>query len=938
MSRKIGLALMVAAGLPVCAARAAEVSSGAEFAAVLAGGESEIALTRDIMLASGIGTQTAENMALDGNGHSLTGNNDLNGFSVAKGKTLSAANVGGKYTVSDTAPADGSIYAEFTDTDGQKKYAVSAGGFERLLGSGVASTGVLSNKGMLEVADSAFVGNQVGYGGAGVHNAGLITRLNADFLKNEGSWGAALYNAGVITAFEGDFIGNTAEYYGGAVFNMGEIGTMGGFYAGNTATPYGGALFNGKDAIGNIGTIEKIIGIFSGNNAKYGSAIFNDGEVGAVAGVGFYYNGLESGYMGGAIYNSGTMDIRSSEFAGNASSYGGAVASYGTGEIADSVFRANRAAQGGAIYSNYSNGGGNIANSVFEGNEANSGGAIYNRTEGLVVTNSSFTDNTAAGYGGALYVRAGMTIRADGDTAAFSGNTADGESNAAYVMAGQTLTLETLNGGNIVSDDGFTGSEDGWTLVLSGDDSGEITLNGEIKNAEIVSGIAKGNGLTGIADAAVTNIAGGNLIGNGTNSLAMNGGLVNIQSLGFERLQLKNLALNGGKLDIYNVNVDLENVKMGEMSAEEVSGDLALVEVKSLDVLSDGEAETTHVMFADNNILAGQVASQIAESAGPVYNYDVEYLPENGEFTFTRRERKDKFNPEVLESGMAVVASIGVLNDEIYSRVLADADRTAFRKGAAEAGGGAWVKPFASSDNLEFKNYHGADARFNGVIAGADSRVKTYGNGVAAVYSAYGAYADGEAEFAAGKIEQNVWYLGAGANFYKGSAFWGITANAGYARKKANDFDKNGKFDAWLGGIGAKFGYNCVLGNGWTVQPNFYATYTYADAEDYTTGKNAKVAFDGLSMYELAPGLKIEKAFNDELQVYAKGRYVHTGTGLQHVTANGVHLPDMEIEPYAEYGLGFESSNGDASLFAEVMRRDGGRTGWNGLAGLKINF
>ena len=366
---------MVAAGLPVCAARAAEVSSGAEFAAALAGGESEIALTRDIMLASGIGTQTAENMALDGNGHSLTGNNDLNGFSVAKGKTLSAANVGGKYTVSDTAPADGSIYAEFTDTDGQKKYAVSAGGFERLLGSGVASTGVLSNKGMLEVADSAFVGNQVGYGGAGVHNAGLITRLNADFLKNEGSWGAALYNAGVITVFEGDFIGNTAEYYGGAVFNMGEIGTMGGFYAGNTATPYGGALFNGKDAIGNIGTIEKITGIFSGNNAKYGSAIFNDGEVGAVAGAGFYYNGLESGYMGGAIYNSGTMDIRSSEFAGNASSYGGAVASYGTGEIADSVFRANRAAQGGAI---------------------------YNRTEGLVVTNSSFTDNTAAGYGGAL--------------------------------------------------------------------------------------------------------------------------------------------------------------------------------------------------------------------------------------------------------------------------------------------------------------------------------------------------------------------------------------------------------------------------------------------------------------------------------------------------------------------------------------------------------
>ena len=600
--------------------------------------------------------------------------------------------------------------------------------------------------------------------------------------------------------------------------------------------------------------------------------------------------------------------------------------------VANSAFIANKGALGGAI-AVWETAANKIliSGSEFERNESQMGGAIFNRGDGMVVENSSFKGNTVSSAGGAIYSEGDLTVRADGGVSVFSGNVAAGESNAVYMDKGKTLSLETLNGGNIVSDDGFTGSEDGWRLLLSGDGSGEITLNGEIKNAEIVSGLSD-------APVSVTNIASGNLIGNGSNSLEINSGLVNILSLGLERLQLKNLTLNGGKLDIYNVNVDLENVKMGEMSAEDVSGDLALVEVKSLDVLSDGEAETTHVMFADNNILAGQVASQIAESAGPVYNYDVEYLPENGEFTFTRRERKDKFNPEVLESGMAVVASIGVLNDEIYSRVLADADRTAFRKGAAEAGGGAWVKPFASSDDLEFKNYHGADARFNGVIAGADSRVKTYGNGVAAVYSAYGAYADGEAGFAAGKIEQNVWYLRAGANFYKGSAFWGITANAGYARKKANDFDKNGKFDAWLGGIGAKFGYNCVLGNGWTVQPNFYATYTYADAEDYTPGKNAEVAFDGLSMYELAPGLKIEKAFNDELQVYAKGRYVYTGTGLQHVTANGVHLPDMEIEPYAEYGLGFESSNGDASLFAEVMRRDGGRTGWNGLAGLKINF
>lgn len=986
MSRKIGLALMVAAGLPVCAARAAEVSSGAEFAAALASGDESITLNQDISITEtdGIDKLVGTDVVIDGQGNAISNNGSKSVFYVRKGEKLTLKNIGNGYRVAEEKPVTGN-FVEFIDVDGRTKYAVAdksfngfAGNVTSEEGGGTVSLGgmlnegtadvvntvfyndngshaVIYNSGEMSIKSTAFIGNK-NENGSALDNTGYISQIaDSAFIKNSGGWaGGAINNYGEIDGIDGTFVENSTFRYGGAIFNQGQIKDIAGNFIGNTSDS-GGAIRNNMTigqisasfinnvsesnggAIYNNGNLSKISNSeFRNNGGKNGGAIFlaSRAEQLEVENTNFVGNNAEDGGAISNISNYG-VSVKSSRFENNSAKYGGAISDWVSGSemsVANSAFIANKGALGGAV-AVWETAANKIliSGSEFERNESQMGGAIFNRGDGMVVENSSFKGNTVSSAGGAIYSEGDLTVRADGGVSVFSGNVAAGESNAVYMDKGKTLSLETLNGGNIVSDDGFTGSEDGWRLLLSGDGSGEITLNGEIKNAEIVSGLSD-------APVSVTNIASGNLIGNGSNSLEINSGLVNILSLGLERLQLKNLALNGGKLDIYNVNVDLENVKMGEMSAEDVSGDLALVEVKSLDVLSDGEAETTHVMFADNNILAGQVASQIAESAGPVYNYDVEYLPENGEFTFTRRERKDKFNPEVLESGMAVVASIGVLNDEIYSRVLADADRTAFRRGAAEAGGGAWVKPFASSDDLEFKNYHGADARFNGVIAGADSRVKTYGNGVAAVYSAYGAYADGEAEFAAGKIEQNVWYLGAGANFYKGSAFWGITANAGYARKKANDFDKNGKFDAWLGGIGAKFGYNCVLGNGWTVQPNFYATYTYADAEDYTTGKNAEVAFDGLSMYELAPGLKIEKAFNDELQVYAKGRYVYTGTGLQHVTANGVHLPDMEIEPYAEYGLGFESSNGDASLFAEVMRRDGGRTGWNGLAGLKINF
>ena len=988
MSRKIGLTIMVAAGLPVCAAQAAEVSSGAEFAAALAGGDESITLNQDISITEtdGIDNLVGTDVVIDGQGNAISNNGGKSVFYAEDGKKLTLKNIGNGYRIAEEKPVAGN-FVEFIDADGETKYAVADKSFNGFAGNvtsekwgGTVSLGgmlnegtadvvntvfyndngshaVIYNSGEMSIKSTAFIGNK-NENGSALNNTsgGHISQItDSAFIKNSGgAFGGAIMNSGEITDIDGTFIENSASIAGGAIYNQGQINDIAGNFIGNNSDS-GGAIRNNRmigqisasfinnvsesngGAIYNESKLSKISNSeFRNNNGKNGGAIFlaSRAEQLKVEDTNFVGNGAKDG---GAISNISHygVSVESSRFENNSADYGGAISDWVSGSdmsVANSAFIANKGTLGGAVavWETAANKV-LISGSEFEGNESQLGGAIFNRGDGMVVENSSFKGNTASSAGGAIYSEGDLTVRADGGVSVFSGNFAAGESNAVYMDEGKTLSLETLNGGNIVSDDGFTGSEDGWKLVLSGDGSGEITLNGEIKNAEIVSGLSD-------APVSVTNIASGNLIGNGSNSLEINSGLVNILSLGLERLQLKNLALNGGKLDIYNVNVDLENVKMGEMSAEEVSGDLARVEVKSLDVLSDGEAETTHVMFADNNILAGQVASQIAESAGPVYNYDVEYLPENGEFTFTRRERKDKFNPEVLESGMAVVASIGVLNDEIYSRVLADADRTAFRKGAAEAGGGAWVKPFASSDDLEFKNYHGADARFNGVIAGADSRVKTYSNGVAAVYSAYGAYADGEAEFSTSKIEQDVWYLGAGANFYKGSAFWGITANAGYARKKANDFDKNGKFDAWLGGIGAKFGYNCVLGNGWTVQPNFYATYTYADAEDYTTGKNAEVAFDGLSMYELAPGLKIEKAFNDELQVYAKGRYVYTGTGLQHVTANGVHLPDMEIEPYAEYGLGFESSNGDASLFAEVMRRDGGRTGWNGLAGLKINF
>ena len=51
-------------------------------------------------------------------------------------------------------------------------------------------------------------------------------------------------------------------------------------------------------------------------------------------------------------------------------------------------------------------------------------------------------------------------------------------------------------------------------------------------------------------------------------------------------------------------------------------------------------------------------------------------------------------------------------------------------------------------------------------------------------------------------------------------------------------------------------------------------------------------------------------------------------------------LKDVELKNYAEFGLGAEKiwfEDGVNSFF-EITRREGGREGWNGLAGVKLAF
>ena len=278
--------------------------------------------------------------------------------------------------------------------------------------------------------------------GGALYNDGEISNIAGAFINNsitntvnKGSsydsgtvytYGGALYNAGKITSINADFINNSAgasSSYGGAIYNAegAEIGSINGYFEGNEAR-YG-------SAIANEGTISTINGTFI-NNKNY--TIYNNGNIEQIAGT-YVNNGTAIYSTGGkissidgdfiknstAIYASGRINSINGNFINNGTAISssasidrlsgtfinntnGAISlSSGAIDRLTADFIGNNSYKGGAIEisSNAS-----VLSIVgdFIGNSSSEGGAIYNDGSIDLIT-GDFINNTASEYGGAIY-------------------------------------------------------------------------------------------------------------------------------------------------------------------------------------------------------------------------------------------------------------------------------------------------------------------------------------------------------------------------------------------------------------------------------------------------------------------------------------------------------------------------------------------------------
>ena len=534
----------------------------------------------------------------------------------------------------------------------------------------------------------------------------------------------------------------------------------------------------------------------------------------------------------------------------------------------------------------------------------------------LKVVNSSFINNKASGKGGAIY-GSDVRIVADNGESRFSGNTAGGKSNAVYVaglnniildqyydefdgntifegiviptnaLAGQ-LTLESVNRGRIVFDDGIDGEN--YNIDVFGDGTGYVKFNNAVENV---------------------------------NRFAMNGGAVvhlglngRIYAQDFVSASSSAYARTGAQKPLLTVDVmvDRENNTV-HSGAIHVNGDVAgetnvLVNALNPDVLDNKKDAVVPFLFAPNDNEETSAVFNVSRVIGSPYMWhagkNVAGTPESGNvwylsLTDTLNPEFGKTDPEVAPEVTAYISLPSAGLEQV--RGLRDTleQKTAFcKEGAcvrdAKADRQLWVDSGYLSSTVDKPAEFDADIW--GVTAGGDLQYDANNRlGVFAAYrqgdydvsgkgSKYRSTIGSELDIDSWlgglyyRFEQNDWY-----------AFATVYGGLQKADLKTDDGIVNTDSDGTLWSVGAEGGRRYGLSEALTLEPSFGVFYTQSEFDDIRDSAGKTASFDSLKQLEIETAVKLEYRLcqNDLTSVvYIKPGLIQTITDGDEVLISGL--------------------------------------------------
>ena len=824
-------------------------------------------------------------------------------------------------------------------------------------------------------------------------NTGLIKLILADFIANQGGGISNIY--GAITDVIGSFIGNsislTTPYYsnqavyGGAIYNadaidsrVSSIGNISGTFLNNYVYI--------KDNDDNIGL-------------ALGGAIYNGGRIDSITNSNFQNNHAEAergNAFGGAIYN--TTPHRNKVYGVSVLGIGKIQNTSFIGNYAKSE---SGTAQGGAIWSNRDlNIVADNGESIFSGNYVQNGDkkdqqAIF-VTNTIEEKNLGYNSEHSSYFYQMEPHKTAVTLNSINNGKIIFNDKITGETTKTpinkYYYNGRWDSSARKYIPQYVDDD-YNDIDTPTEVVtltpelkITGDSSSIVQLNNNIENLDIsLSG-------TNLHLGARDNVLDGNNIDLQSGTLSMVNNQVGVAAL-------NNVTLSGNTNFV--ADVDLANEQMDRITANNYNTQQGInLNVVGMNLLSDSTKDVTEIYFAQpglkNNVVNGMPANggyNLPSSAQttfytPIYKYNAIYdnRDDGGYFMFAKGDKiltpnggggttvtpsgnpSDAFNPSVLAPSVASQAGANATMNQTFNYAFQNSDnfmtipyleriaiKTANRYALSPTGdatdvgtfsplfnaqnetSSAWVKPYASFENIPLKNGPKVSNITYGTLVGFDTPIKSIKHGWDRAWTGYIGYNGASQRFSGVDATQNGGLVGGTLTLYKGNFFNATTISSGAIVGDNRTMYGTDNYTMLMAGVGNKTGYNFEFKEGKIIiQPSMLLSYTFVNTFDYTNAAGVRIKNDPLHAIQIAPGVKFIANTKNGWQPYIGVNMIWNLLDKSKVSANDVRLPEMSIKPYVQYGVGVQKRFKDRYMaFGQAMIQNGGRNGISLTAGFR---
>ena len=411
------------------------------------------------------------------------------------------------------------------------------------------------------------------------------------------------------------------------------------------------------------------------------------------------------------------------------------------------------------------------------------------------------------------------------------------------------------------------------------------------------------------------------------NKLTLNDGVVNLDKMEGQTLEIENLTGEGGTVNTNSLDNKMSigtvahstSVTVngsGEIADAIYGGDATAQDLADVVTTGTGDSEKSAAsqITTDEGIIAGKITADVKD--GEVTNYTV---------------AKNTTNV-----GLSNLAAINLMT---WRQENNDMNKRLGELRDSKGEHGVWARMVRGE-----AEYESIQNQYNYYQVGYDEKLSTDPNWTVGMFLTR---TEGNSTFRTGSAENNHTGVGVYGSYLKDDGSF-IDLVAKYARIDS-DFNANGgvgsgDYNTNGYSISAEYGKRFEQGNGFWIEPQVELTYGTVGAVDYTTSNGAEVRQEGMDSLVGRVGFSLGKDIKAG-NIYARASYLYDFDGETEVTMSRGGISDVYEQDlgggWFEVGVGTNINLSDAThLYFDVEKTYGGdvATPWQWSAGIRYSF